>query len=290
MRMPTALSPVRVFLLVLGVVFVVEFAIMIALATFSGAGDGWRLSALVDSAILVAVLCPVLWWLVVRPLRALVAQRGALLARALQVQEEERARLARDLHDELGQAQTAILLGLRSVSSAGSLKEAQDRAAGLHQMASEAVDSARRMARGLSPSVLSDLGLEAAADRLCEDVASATGMGIQRTFSLGAQRMEPAVEIGAYRVLQEALTNAAKHAHATMVRVSLCRSQGALQLAVQDDGSGMPVEATARTELGLGVAGMRERVVLLGGTFQVDSRAGAGTTVSASIPAGGPPS
>ncbi len=290
MRMPTAFSPVRVFLLVLVAVFVVEFAIMIVLAAVNSAGDGWRLSALVDSAALVAVLCPVLWWLVVRPLRALAAQRGALLAQALHVQEEERAKLARDLHDELGQAQTAILLGLRSVSSAGTLEEARDRAAGLHQMASDAVDSARRMARGLSPSVLTDLGLEAAADRLCEDVAAASGVCIHRSLRLGPQRMSPSVEIGAYRVLQEALTNAAKHAHATTVRVSLSRSHDALLLSVQDDGIGMPADAKPLAEHGLGMAGMRERVALLGGSFGVESRAGAGTAVSASIPAGEPAS
>lgn len=278
-----AVSPLRVFALVLAIVFAVEYTIM---ALLVAAVPGPRTSAalsLIDSLALVAALCPALWLLVVRPLRRLVAERGALLARTLTIQEEERARLARDLHDELGQAQTAVLLGLRSVANARSLEEARERAESVHEIAVGAVESTRRMARGLSPSVLTDFGLPAAVERVCEDVSAATGIDITRAIDTGRERLHPSIEIAAYRVVQEALTNAVKHAGATAIDVRLHLGGDRLVLEVSDDGRGLP--NAHDTGSGLGLAAMRQRVVLLGGEFRVTSAPASGTILRATIPA-----
>ncbi len=278
-----AVSPLRVFVLVLAIVFAVELAIM---ALLVAAVPGQRTSAvlsLIDSLALVAALCPALWLLVVRPLRSLVAERGALLTRTLTIQEQERARLARDLHDELGQAQTAVLLGLRSVANARSLEEARERAESVHEVAVGAVEATRRMARGLSPSVLTDFGLHEAVERVCEDVSAATGTDIARTIDIGALRLHPSIEIAAYRVVQEALTNAVKHAEAKVISVALRLENHRLTLEVRDDGRGLPYPGDAGS--GLGLASMRQRVLLLGGEFRLSSTPGAGTSLRASFPA-----
>ncbi len=279
----SAVSPLRVFALVLAIVFAVEYAIMAVLVAAAPVPRTSAGLSLIDSLALVAALCPALWLLVVRPLRRLVSERGALLARTLTIQEEERARLARDLHDELGQAQTAVLLGLRSVANARTLDEARDRAASVHEIAVGAVESTRRMARGLSPSVLTDFGLSEAVERVCEDVSSATGIDITRTIDTGTVRLDPSIEIAAYRVVQEALTNAVKHAHATAIDVRLRLERERLILDIIDNGRGMPDPEDVGS--GLGLAGMRQRVLVLGGEFRITSGPVSGTTIRATIPA-----
>ncbi|MCX5689398.1 MAG: sensor histidine kinase [Planctomycetota bacterium] len=280
-------SPIRVLLLILAIVFTVESTIMAVLAAVAPNSPDTLWLSLFDSAVLVAALCPALWILVVRPLRSLVAERGELLARTLTIQEEERSRLARDLHDELGQCQTAVLLGLRAVVNAQSLEQARERAEGVHEMAVGAVDATRRMARGLSPSVLNDFGLAAAADRVCEDVEAASGIHVRRDLRTQGMRFDHAVELAAYRVLQEALTNAVKHSQATRIDVSLTHVDGEISLTVSDNGQGMNQDAPVAhgTGNGLGLAGMRERITLLGGSFGVTTTPARGTTLRATLPA-----
>lgn len=292
MQRTDSISPVRVILLILGVALAVEAAIMLLLSIVDAPEDSlWVF--LLDAMLLVLLLCPVLWLFVLRPLRRVIAERGDLLAQSLSVQEEERTRIARDLHDELGQAQTAILLGLRSIEGASTLDEARERAADVRAMAANAVDTIRRLARGLSPAVLHDLGLGVAVERVCEDMTSGTPIRIDRAIEIGERRFDPAVEIAAYRVIQEALTNAVRHSGARRLAVRV-RSHRTLDLAVEDDGQGLvPGTADVRaagTGAGLGVAGMRERVVSVGGRFWIESAPGRGTVVRASIPIHAPPS
>lgn len=273
------------FALVLAVVFAVELTIMLAVSVIPPKfrDDLWL--SLADSALLVAALCPALWILIVRPLRGLVAERGALFRRSLEIQEEERARLSRDLHDELGQAQTAVLLGLRSIINARTLEEAGTRAEAAHRIATSAIESTRRIARGLSPTVLRDFGIGCALERICEDFSAAGSAEILRKLEVGDLRFDPAIEISAYRVVQEAITNALKHAGAAQVRVTLSYRAGRLQIGVSDDGRGMLQSGALDSGSGLGLSGMRERVVLLGGEFEVTSDESIGTIVRAAIPA-----
>lgn len=289
-----SISPVRVFLVVLAVVFVVEATIMLAVEWFDALPQGGPLVSLIDALVLVLVLCPVLWLLVVRPLRGAVEMRGSFLSRVLAAQEEERARIGRDLHDELGQLQTAVLLGAQSIRTAGDLSEARRRSEEVARMASAAIEASRRLARGIVPGALADLGLGVAADRLCEDL-STSGLTIERSIAVGDRRFAPEVEIAAYRVLQEALTNVVRHSGAARAWISIDADDRALSLEVHDDGVGIPsgvvgggaspAERPADgSRSGMGIAGMRERILLLDGSFDVASPPRGGTTIRVRIP------
>jgi len=284
MKRLETISPVRVLLIVLAVVFVVEATIMVVVQLFEvPPGDGILLS-FIDALVLIIALCPALWLLVVRPLRATMAVRGQLLARVLTAQEEERARLARDLHDELGQMQTAVLLGARSITAAATLADARARAEEVARMAGSALDASRRLARGIGPGVLIDLGLGVAAERLCEDLSAGSGVAIEATNRIGQRRFDAAIEIAAYRVLQEAITNALRHSGAAMIRVSVEADERSLRLQVGDDGRGMSSIDSKACRGGMGLVGMRERLAMLNGAFEIQSAPGAGTTVRAILP------
>ncbi len=272
---------------VLATVFLTEALIMLALNASPEEFEESSVAPLLDSVALVCVVSPVLWMLVVRPLRRLVVERGELLARAMSIQEEERARLAHDLHDEVGQVQTALLLASRAVMNAQTQEQVRERAQLVHSLAVESMESTRRMARGLSPSVLIDFGLAQASERVCEDMSDAAGIPIRRVFTIGDARFDSKVEIAAYRVVQEALSNALRHADASEVCVRLDLKNGVLELEVSDDGRGMTPPARGKPATsGLGLANMRERVVLLGGRFEVISTLDKGTTLRARLPVG----
>lgn len=284
---PVNISPFRVLFLILIVVFAAELSIMVVLAAAVAPESRSSLvEAVIDALVLVATLTPALWFLVVRPLRVLVNERGALLTRAMTIQEAERARIARDLHDELGQTQTSILLGVRSIADAETLEQARSRAESIHEMTVEAIDATRRMARGLSPAVLADFGIGPAVERMCMDVATATDVEIVREIRLGTVRPESAVEIAAYRFVQEALTNAIRHSGATRVRVGVRQEADRIELAVADNGQGIPHDSTrgGSARAGTGLAGLRERVTLMGGSFRLTSAPSGGTSLQATLP------
>lgn len=278
---PESISPIRVLVLVLTTVFAVETAIMLGLELLPPASLSPLAASILDALLLIAALSPVIWTLVVRPLRAGMRQRGSLLARVFRVQEEERARIARDLHDELGQSQTALLLAARTIVAASTLEVARSRAEELAQMASQTIEETRRIARGLAPGVLVDLGLATAAERLCEDVAASSGLEVERRIALPQGRLPREVEFAVYRVLQEALTNAIRHAHPRRIAVRLSADGGAVTLDVADDGGGLPADGNSP---GLGLRSMRERAELLGGSFHLDSAPGRGTRLTARMP------
>jgi PAS domain S-box-containing protein len=209
----------------------------------------------------------------------------ALSRRLLAVQEEERRRLAVELHDELGQLYTAIKIKLGSVqrrlgehAAAAELSEAME-------IVDRAVGTARDLALDLRPAMLDDLGLPAALRWYADRFAQQTGIEIH----LALQAVQPAadVAIACFRVAQEALTNVARHANARNVRIELRDTDGALELAVRDDGAGFNVR-TARDEAvrgaTLGILGMEERVSLVRGTLHIASTPGTGTAVTARFP------
>lgn len=281
-------SPMVVFAMVLGCIFVGEAVIMLSFPGVKARGREWVVLAVTDALVLSGVMCPVLWMAVVRPLRRMVRERGDILARTLEIQEAERSRLARDLHDELGQVQTAILLGVRGVMNAPTMEAAGERAKGVHDLSVEAVEVTRRLARGLSPSLLADFGLGPALERVCEELAAASGLSIVRDIGIGGERFDPAVEIAMYRVGQEALTNAAKHAEASEIRLGLAVEKSDLVLAISDNGRGMAADVEEGDGVGsgsgMGLPGMRQRVELLGGEFSLASSNAQGTTIRARVP------
>ena len=203
------------------------------------------------------------------------------LRRVVAGQELERRRLARELHDETGQALTSILLGLKAVEDAHS--EEQLRAAGeeLRELIVATLQDVRRLAVQLRPTALDDFGLVAAVERLARTISDATGIAVDVESRLGAERLAEEVETTLYRIVQEALTNVVKHAQARNVTVLLVRRDGSMAAVIEDDGRGF--DPGALGDDGLGFLGMRERVALLDGRLTIESSPGAGTTLVAEV-------
>jgi two-component system, NarL family, sensor histidine kinase UhpB len=197
---------------------------------------------------------------------------------ALLAQEAERQRIARELHDEVGQVLTGVVLELEHASA-----RAGGHDAGQLAVAREAVrrslDDVRRIARELRPEVLDDLGLQSALRSLCTATAAHEGMHVERELEL-AGAVSPEVELVVYRVAQESLTNVMRHAGAAEVRVALRHVDGGLRLIVRDDGRGLPAEA----ESGAGIAGMQERALHIGARLTISSDPAGGTEVRLDVP------
>jgi signal transduction histidine kinase len=200
------------------------------------------------------------------------------LRRVVDAQETERRRLARELHDETGQALTSILLGLKA------LEESAEEAAlsEIRRLVVDTLQDVRRLAVELRPPVLDDFGLEAALERLTTALREQTGMQVQFESTLGDARLPEEVETALYRIVQEALTNAVKHAQAQTVSVVISKTADAAIAVVEDDGQGF--DPTSVRPDGFGIEGMRERVSLLDGRLRVESRSGGGTTIAAEVP------
>jgi signal transduction histidine kinase len=202
--------------------------------------------------------------------------------RVVEAQELERARLARELHDETGQALTSILLGLKPLEQTAGSDEARASVASVRALVVSTLQDVRRLAVELRPTALDDFGLVPAVERLTDTFREQSGLQVDLEAQLGAGRLPSEAETTLYRVIQEALTNIVKHANAGRVSILLQRKSGGVVAVVEDDGVGFDPAATRADALGL--AGMRERVALVGGRLQVESASGAGTTLVAEVP------
>ena len=205
------------------------------------------------------------------------------------VREEERARIARELHDELGQALTVLRIDLTRLSAR--LDEPREnleaRLASILEMLDRTSDSARAISESLRPGMLDVLGLSAAIEHHVERFSEATGIVCDLQIDQGDFDVGDRVAIAAFRTVQEALTNVARHAEARSVRIHLSALEQELVVVVQDKGRGMPASPTGK-ERRHGLMGMRERARLLGGCVDIESSPGAGTRVKASLPFGKP--
>jgi signal transduction histidine kinase len=203
-------------------------------------------------------------------------------------QEEERRRIARELHDEAGQSLTALLVGLRTIEESRTIAEAAEQAQRLRGIAAQTLDEVGRLSRGLHPSILDDVGLPAAVTRHVQEFAQLHGVAVDvRIEGLDAEPLPLLLQTTVYRALQEALTNVARHAGARHVSVRLVRDEVVVELRVQDDGAGFDpaVAAGAAAEhRGLGLQVMRERAALVGGSVQIDSKSGEGTAIAVRLP------
>jgi signal transduction histidine kinase len=204
------------------------------------------------------------------------------LRRVVSGQELERQRLARELHDETGQALTSILLGLKSVEEAQSGDALRGAVAELRELVVATLQDVRRLAVDLRPKALDDFGLVAALERLVQILSEATGIDVQLETSLGSERLPAEIETTLYRIVQEALTNVVKHARATKVSVLVVQRAGTVKVVVEDDGEGFDTGGV-RSE-GLGLLGMQERVELLDGRLVVESTPESGTTLAVEVP------
>ncbi len=215
------------------------------------------------------------------------ALRERLVGKIMVAQEDERRRVARELHDGIGQILTSLAVGLRSLEEAGAMEQAAPQAKRLRRIAAGAIDEVRRIARGLRPSVLDDLGLTEALRQYAREYQQTHGIAVDvHVDGLTIDRLPSAVETTLYRVIQEALTNAARHAAAKTVSVVLHCMSAKVKAVIEDDGCGFEVDGggTACGPVGLGIQSMHERAALLNGTVAIESAPGKGTSVYVQIP------
>jgi two-component system, NarL family, sensor histidine kinase UhpB len=209
-----------------------------------------------------------------RMMNRLEAERRRAGSAALRAQEEERARVARDLHDEVNQSLTGLLLRLEAVREEAPPELASE-VDETKALANRAMRELLALARQLRPTALDDLGLAAA---IGGQVEQAARPGLEATLAADGDfsDLDPDVQLVVYRVAQEAITNAARHSDADLIAVTLQRTDGGVSLEVADDGRGFPFE---QSERGLGIGGMRERALLIGAELTIESRPDQGTTV-----------
>jgi PAS domain S-box-containing protein len=219
-------------------------------------------------------------------LRSSLDELRALAARLQSVREEERARVAREIHDELGQALTAIKLESASLISElpREAKQQSNRAESIAKLADDTIQAVRRISTELRPGILDDLGLAAAVEWVTEEFQARTGTKVQLTLSGVDLIIDRESATALFRILQEILTNVARHANASQVNVRLVKEQGKLILEVHDNGRGVS-EAELSAGRSLGILGMRERALLLGGELAISGAPAFGTRVTVQIPA-----
>jgi signal transduction histidine kinase len=202
--------------------------------------------------------------------------------RVIDAQELERRRLARELHDETGQALTSILLGLKAIRASSTDEEGERAEAELRELVVQALQDVRSLAVELRPTALDDFGLVPALERLVETFAERSGIAAAVRANLGEDRLPAETETALYRLVQEALTNVVKHAAAATVNIVLTRRGGGVSAVIEDDGRGFSEDEVRSDALGL--VGMRERIALLGGTLEVESAPSKGAALLAYLP------
>jgi signal transduction histidine kinase len=282
------IRPLRLFVIILILLFTLEIIVMLVLPYLTPAKSAIAFGALIDACLLTGVLAPLLWYLIIKPLQKLAATRQRLLALTLSAQENERGRIARDLHDSLGQALTSLMIGLRTIEESSTEQHVKLQARELRRIGNDTHEEVRRLSRGLRPAVLDDLGLVPALERYAEDLCSSHQ--ISATFERDCPEsvnLTERVQIAVYRIVQEAATNAIRHGKAKSLRIQLgCNSQR-LRLEIVDDGLGFDVASALKSDQvnsSFGLLSIHERAGLLGGEASISSRPGQGTQVRVHIP------
>jgi two-component system sensor histidine kinase UhpB len=205
-------------------------------------------------------------------------ERRESARRALEAQEDERARIARELHDEIGQSLTAVLLGIEHAQRTAP-PATSEALIPIRETARSSLEEVRRIAQRLRPEALDDLGLRSALMHLTERIADRSSVRVGRNISRHLPTLEPEKELVIYRVAQEALTNVLRHAEAQHVVVNLGVANGSVILRVEDDGCG------PRGEENGGIKGMRERAILIGADLAIEPKPGGGTRVRLAVAA-----
>jgi two-component system, NarL family, sensor histidine kinase UhpB len=206
-------------------------------------------------------------------------ERRESVQRALTMQEDERKRVARELHDEVGQTLTAMMLQIETLS-AGVPPELDEAIDELRETARAGAEDVRRIAKRLRPEALDELGLRSALAALTSAFAEQAGVQVNRRLER-TEGLTGDQELVVYRVAQEALTNIARHAHADHADIELTQGDGTVTLTVRDDGRGLPPGALTASN---GIRGMRERALLIGGRIDIGAAAGGGTEITLRVP------
>ncbi|MBF6592669.1 MAG: HAMP domain-containing protein, partial [Ktedonobacterales bacterium] len=205
----------------------------------------------------------------------------------LHAQEQERKRIARELHDETSQVLTSLLISLALLEESVTTEEARMRIADTRALAHQSLRAVRNLSIDLRPSALDDLGLLPALRWYMKEYQQKCGIEVEFSAQGLKERVPPEIETAVYRIIQESLTNTAKHAHARQVRVTVAESGGQIQAHVCDDGEGFDAQSMLKRpwqDRGLGLAGMVERASLLNGAISIQSQPGTGTTIEVTIP------
>jgi signal transduction histidine kinase len=211
--------------------------------------------------------------------------RAQLLEKVIHAQEEERKRISRELHDETGQALTALIVGLRAVKDLSSDPAIRARSIELRELAAQTLDEVHNLALELRPSALDDLGLIAALDRYVSDYSKRYTINVDFAVrGIEPRRLPAPIEIALYRIIQESLTNIVRHAEATMVSVLIEIRDGHVISVVEDNGRGFDRYTNETNKGKLGLYGMQERVELLGGRFTIETAVGRGTSIFIDFP------
>jgi signal transduction histidine kinase len=213
--------------------------------------------------------------------------RGQLLAKVIGAQEEERKRLARELHDETSQTLSALAMRLETAVAAFPSDLSRQRLVEAKELTVRTLDELHRLIYDLRPSVLDDLGLLAAIRWYAERHLEPLGVTVHWEFSGQERRLQSEIETALFRVVQEAITNVAKYAHAESVLIQCVLKDDAISIEIEDDGDGFDptqLPAAGETRRGLGLIGMRERVGLLGGTIEIDAAPGKGVRIAVTVP------
>ena len=213
------------------------------------------------------------------------AIRARLLAKAVTAQEQERERISRELHDETGQALTALLVQLKVLERLPDIDSVAALARDLRELVAQTLEEVRRLARDLRPSTLDDLGLVPTLDWYIKAYRQKTNLDVEFIVDVPENtRLMPLTELILYRVVQEALTNIARHAAASQAWIRLEQRNRVIRLSVEDDGCGFDVAETLNTqERSLGLLGMQERVELIGATLHLNSTPGYGTCLQVEV-------
>ena len=213
--------------------------------------------------------------------------RGELLKKVIGAQEEERRRIARELHDETSQALTALAMGMETVTLGPSLskEQLQEKLSGLKGLAVQTLDEVHNLIYDLRPSILDDLGLVAGLEWYAENRLQPLGLGVHVEVSGQERRLPSEVETTLFRIGQEAISNVARHAEASNVLLTIHFNENAVSLEVEDDGKGFaPAAESSAAPNGWGLMGMRERSALLKGELEIASEPGRGTSVAVRVP------
>ncbi|MCL6106517.1 MAG: sensor histidine kinase [Actinobacteria bacterium] len=215
--------------------------------------------------------------------------RKRAAASVIKAQEEERRRIARELHDETSQSLTGLIIGIKMLeeTAPASQPDLRERLFSIKDLAHQTLNEVHTMAVRLRPSILDDLGLPAALRSYAKEFSENIGIPVEVQLMALTERLTPELETVLYRVVQEALTNVARHSGATRCRVTLRRKENHVQGMIEDNGKGFDAAAAMASEdrgRGLGLHGMKERIELVGGSLEFDSRPGEGTSIFLEAP------
>ncbi len=282
------LQPYRLFALVLGIVFSLELVVMLVLPILENWVSSRFAFAAFDSFLLSIALVPFFWKLIVVPLRQVADLRLNLIDWSLARQESQEKQIAANLHDGIGQMITGLTIGLRAIETMSHDAAVVSKATELRNLGKQIHEQLRQIARELRPPVLDDVGLNDAIRNLVDRIQADHGIKtVFESFDLEEVRLPPEIETAVYRITQEAITNALRHGKPTFIEVKLRLDLQWLAITIHDDGQGFDVAAAFERKgkkQPFGLHSMLERAKIIGGSLEIRSVVGKGTTVQVLVP------